>query len=284
MTEKAYEVFSEEVDLPWFCKKCTSEKAERDKICNMMKELKDEIKEMKAEMKESKTKDKKERAELISIIDTLKEEKNYEKKEKAELTEVIKELRDQNKNMISRMTKMENYLIAKIEEENDKNKREIEDKINKELEEKFERHGKKQNLVLYGVEENEKQDEKESSKIDEFQVATIFQEMDISEEPLEIIRMGKTKNKEKERPILIKMKTERACYEILRKNNILRNSTDKALNQVTFKKDLTVRQREMNRKLTEELKTRRNKGENVKIKNGRIIKIGDESISKQKNQ
>ena len=283
MSERAYETFKEEEDLPWYCKKCTSDKTEKDKMCTMMKELKDEIKEMKTEIKDNKSREKKDRAELMGIIETLKEEKNYEKKEKAELTEIIKELRDQNKNMLSRMAKMENYLITKIEEENDKYKKEIEDKINKEMEEKFERHGKKQNLIIYGVEENEKQNEIESSKIDECRVAAIFQEIDVSEEPLEIIRLGKTKNREKERPILIKMKTERVCYEILKKNNILRNSNDREYNRVTFRKDMTVRQREMNRKLTEELKMRRNKGENVKIKNGKIIRVGDEYIPEQKN-
>ena len=178
---------------------------------------------------------------------------------------------------------MENYLIAKIEEENDKNKREIEEKINKELEEKFERHGKKQNLIIYGVEENDKQDEKESSKIDEIAIATAFQEMNITEEPLEFFRLGKAKSKDRERPILIKMKTEKVCYEILKKGSILKNSSDRILNRITFKKDMTIRQREMNRKLTEELKMRRSNGENVKIKNGRIIKLGDDNIPGQKN-
>ena len=90
------------------------------------------------------------------------------------------------------------------------------------------------------------------------------------------------KNTDKDRPILIKMKTERCCYEILKQSNQLRNSKDKEVNNIAIRKDLTVRQREMNKKLTEELKRRRNRGEtDIKIKNGKIVKITNEGASSQ---
>ena len=113
-------------------------------------------------------------------------------------------------------------------------------------------------------------------------MAIIFSELDIKEEPLDYFRLGKMKNTDKDRPILIKMKTERCCYEILKQSNQLRNSKDKEVNNIAIRKDLTVRQREMNKKLTEELKRRRYRGEtDIKIKNGKIVKITNEGASSQ---
>ena len=49
------------------------------------------------------------------------------------------------------------------------------------------------------------------------------------------------------------------------------------MKNITIRKDLTLKQREMNKKLTEELKSRRNKGENnIKIRNGKIVRMTNE--------
>ena len=97
--------------------------------------------------------------------------------------------------------------------------------------------------------------------------------MDLMEEPIEFFRLGKTKTTGKERPLLVKMKTERSCYKILRQSKMLKSSTDEEINKVSIGRDLTLRQREINKKLSEDLKRRRNGGEtNIKIRNGKIIK------------
>ena len=289
ISDKAYDAYIEEKELPWVCKKCINDKGDKNiginSINAIMKQLREDMKEMKNQMKENKTREKSERAELMSIIEEMREDKIREGKEKAELIEIIKGFKDQNKQIISKIDKVENYLEAKIEEENKKYKKEVETKVEKEIEEKMLRHDKKTNLIIYGIDENERIDEKESLKIDEGEIAKIFQDIEIDEEPTEFFRLGKQKRKDVERPILIKMKTERVCYEILRKSNQMRKTSEGKMKKITIRKDLTLRQREMNKKLTEELKQRREKGENnIKIKNGKIITLGEEDKPRGKNR
>ena len=228
MSDNAYEMHEKEENLTWVCTKCIEEKQNLGSLSNMVKELKEEMQEMKKQMKENRDKVKNERAELKQIIDDLKEEKDQEKKDKNETINAIKnhisgELKEQNKNLMKKIENVEKYLEARIEEENNRNKKEIEEKIEKELQEKMERHDKKPNLVMYGVKEIEEKNEEESKKKDEEQLAKIFHDMDIQEEPIEFSRLGKTKTAGKERSMLVKMKTERACHKILRNSKLLKN-------------------------------------------------------------
>ena len=175
---------------------------------------------------------------------------------------------------MTRISSLEKCLETKIVEESNRNKKEIEEKIEKEIQEKIERHAKKPNLIMYGIKENEEKDERKSIEKDEEKLARIFQSMDLTEEPVEFFRLGKDKTKGKERPMLVKMKTERLCHKILRQSKMLKNSTEEEINRVTIGRDLTLRQREINKKLGEDLKRRRNEGEtDIKIRNGRIVKI-----------
>ena len=280
MSEEAYKMHEKEENLSWVCSKCIEEKQNMGSLNNMVKELKEEMQEMRKQMKDNREKVRGERDELKRIIDDLKEEREREKMNKADMMNALKnliqgEMKEQNKYMLKKMESVERCLELKIEEETNKNKREIEEKIEKEMQEKMERHDKKPNLVLYGIKENEERNEEKSIEKDEVQLAKIFQTMDIKEEPTEFFRLGKSKTPGKERPMLVKMKTERACYKILKSSKLLKESTDKEINKVMIGKDLTMRQREINKKLNEELKRRRNNGEtNIKIQNGKIIKIG----------
>ena len=289
MSDGAYEMHEKEENLSWVCSKCIEEKQNLGSLSNIVKELKEEMQEMKKQMKENKDKVKSERAELKQIIDDLKEEKDQKRKDKAEMIDALKnlistELKEQNKNIMKKIESVERCLEARIEEENHRNRKEIEEKIEKELQEKIERHNKKQNLIMYGVMENDKTNEEESMKKDEEQLAKIFQDMDIQEEPTEFFRLGKTKAAGKERPILVKMKTERACHKVLRSSKLLKNSTEREINKVIIGRDLTLRQREMNKKLSEDLKRRRNEGEkDIIIRNGKIIKIGSPKPPDEKN-
>ena len=130
MSEKSYDMYNEDKELNWVCKKCVSDKIDQGALSNIMKEMKEELnvvreeikekwetkeelKEVKKQIQNSKTNEKSERAELISIIEEMKEEKEDQRREKAELTKIIKELKEQNKHLINRIRKTEKYLETK---------------------------------------------------------------------------------------------------------------------------------------------------------------------------
>ena len=96
MSEKTYEMYGEDKELNWICKKCVTEKIDQVTLTEIMKEMKEEMKVMRKEMediratrddlkevkqqlqtkKEKEKREKSERAELISLMEGIKEEMN----------------------------------------------------------------------------------------------------------------------------------------------------------------------------------------------------------------
>ena len=86
-----------------------------------------------------------------------------------------------------------------------------------------------------------------------------------------VIRLGK-KEQGKTRPILVKMQNTKEKWNVISNSKKLRNEQSTSKKFIYIMPDLTDKERENDKKLVEELKTRRNNGEtNIKISRGKIV-------------
>ena len=133
------------------------------------------------------------------------------------------------------------------------------------LHEYNEREKRKMNLVVYGLPENGHAPT---------QLRNVCQALNIPKGQTEITNctrlglMNHTHN-QKPRPLLITLKTITMKRDILSKAKTLRTSVQ--FNKVFIAPDMTPAEREQNRRLTAELKQRRQQGEYVIIKRGEVM-------------
>ena len=144
--------------------------------------------------------------------------------------------------------------------------------------EKEERDYKKNNLVLYNIPESRMKDIDQRIKYDmEICGKIIYEEIGEKEFCIEKInRLGKIREDEKPRPTLIRLRSETEKWRILGKAKNLRNSNNFA--RIYVAKDMTIKEKELDRELREEVAERRNNGEFCQIKNGMIVKKRKERV------
>ena len=103
----------------------------------------------------------------------------------------------------------------------------------------------------------------------------LLEKIEIKVEKFELARLGNKINAGKARSIKIELDKEEDKYKILKGAGKIKNVEDENLKKIIISPDMTIKQRELDRNLREELKNRRQAGEtNIKIKNGRIVVIG----------
>ena len=142
-----------------------------------------------------------------------------------------------------------------------------EDNFEEILEEINQRNIRKSNLVIFGVEEQDKE-LSASARIeqDKAEVTKILRviEPDLNTQNIKPIRLG-IFNNTKNRPIKISLNDEKHVNNVIRKTNILKNN--RAYKNISISFDRTPRQIEHYRQLKKELKEREDSGEqNLKIK------------------
>jgi len=198
-------------------------------------------------VKEQNEKLKEENRKLIEIL------KNFEKNIEARLEEFKSEI----KNNISNVVKEE--IIGEMKEEEEKKKRQ-------------------KNLVVYKLKESQKAT-KEHREEEDKNVCLDLMKNTLKVEDCEIekvIRLGKIdENNRHDRPLLIVMQEKNKKYEVLTNASNLRYCQNEEHRKIYITPDMTIKQREENRKLREELKRRRDNGENWYIKNGKLVKGRD---------
>ena len=85
-------------------------------------------------------------------------------------------------------------------------------------------------------------------------------------------RVGK-RLENKPRMLIVKLESEAIKWDVLKMAKVLRESENEMIKNVYINKDLTLQEREKNKKLREELKQRRAQGENVIISKGKCVTI-----------
>ena len=143
----------------------------------------------------------------------------------------------------------------------------VKDELLKAMKEEEERKQRATNLVLYNVSESEKQTGQEKEQDDLEFCESIIKDgvgMEIPLDIQEVVRLGKHTNAQqlvKPRPILVKFKDSRVKWQILKNAKNLKRTDIEEFKNVFIAPDLTREQREWDKKLREELKSRKDAGE-----------------------
>lgn len=148
-----------------------------------------------------------------------------------------------------------------------KNMKEIQSRINE-----LEKEKRRKNLVIYNIRESEEEDTGKRYGEDEEKCRRLITgELGVDTTGLkQLIRLGGKQNN-KPRPLLIKFTEEDKPTQILKEAKRLRYS--KTFVRVYIARDLTKAEREKEKSLREEIKEKRNEGNDwYTIRNGRIIK------------
>lgn len=137
--------------------------------------------------------------------------------------------------------------------------------IHQAIEEHEQRIDKRCNVMIFGLRESTFDEEDEDITDD------LFDEMNIDREQISYHkRVGIKKDNAKwPRPIRLRFKTVENKQQCLHKSRNLRKS--ERFGKVFVRTDLTRAQQEFNKRLIEELNTRKNAGENVMIRQGKIV-------------
>ena len=132
------------------------------------------------------------------------------------------------------------------------------------------RNRRRLHFIVSGIPEKEGSLE-ERKAVDKEKIETLLGDLDESWDDKVIEHVHRIGNNVSKGPRLIRVTCSGESYkkDILRKAKQLRNLP--AYNNVYINPDLTLRQRDENKRLRNELKTRKGQGENVMIRNGKIV-------------
>ena len=146
--------------------------------------------------------------------------------------------------------------------------------INETLNEQKERESRAKNIILFNIPESDKQNPQERTQEDTNFVTRVFQTLEIEKCDIDkCIRLGK-KVSGRSRLTRVTLKNQDSKGNILRKSRALESSED--FSEIYIRPDLTRLQRTEQRMLRDELRSRREKGEdNIFIRRGKIIQTRD---------
>ena len=278
-----YEILKQHEKLLWLCGKCEDIRKNRKSLKN---EVEEKLKEIEEKMKNLK----------MEILEEVKE-KNREWYEEVGLdnlkAEVVQEV-SKVSNQVERISKIldENLNLREDREEGVQGRtrpkpnpmtliKEVRNQMQEEREEEEDRRRRAKNLVIYNIPESNEEElgVGERTDLDTKWCIGVFEKcmgVNVDKEDIEdISRLGlrQENGENKDRPILLKLKTERMKWEILKNAKNLKNATKSEIKKIGIAKDMTKMERELSYKLRKELKDKRESGESGwKIKNWKLIR------------
>ena len=137
------------------------------------------------------------------------------------------------------------------------------------VEEYVDRQQRKANLIISNVPEPSNASNEENRQQDWMMVDEMLRRLHLRVDVIKVSRIGR-KNAGKTRLILVTLSSEDMKWEVLREAKNLRDFDE--YHGVYINPDLTKTEREQNKKLRDEVREKREKGEDVVIYKGRIIK------------
>ena len=148
-------------------------------------------------------------------------------------------------------------------------------KMAEEHEEAEEIRKRKSNVVIFGVPESSETDFEKRRTDDEDQLQTVLHLIKCDNTTVnKIVRMGRRPEQgdAKPRPMLVTMASEKQKDQVLAKSKNLKRSGHEGMDKVFIFQDLTPRQREKRKRLVQELKDRKQRGESdLIIAGGKIV-------------
>lgn len=175
--------------------------------------------------------------------------------------ELMKMITEQLELMSNKISKVENRVSAiekdwlewKRAQSNDSNS--DDNKVINVMTEMEEQRQRSCNVMLFGITESDAASAEDRIGHDTNQVLNIINPLGDYPKPKKIVRLGLRKSGGK-RPLKITFNSEEEAIKILKSN---KSNPNKELH---FRSDLTLNQRNYNKKIREELKDRRSRGEN----------------------
>ena len=141
--------------------------------------------------------------------------------------------------------------------------------------EKEEQEKRKRNLVVSNMPESEAQTGEDRKKEDITKLTDIIkEELRIHVKVQNAFRAGK-KQENRPRLLIVTLESEACKWDVLKAARLLRESDNETVRNMYINKDMTVQERDQNKKLREEVKMRRSRGENVKIIKGKCVLLSD---------
>ena len=230
-------------DVHWLCTTCNSQSA---KIFMHFAQMTQKVEKLEENFKEVKE-------ELVCI--------------KTQINELIQASKE-NEKKLNDDTKLNEDVVATVERKINLQVKEVQE----EMKEKLEIERRRSNIVLFGLKESSKEQQREN---DINMVKKILSEglnLDPERHVEEVFRIGRYDSK-KTRPIRVKIKTLEGRAEILKRSKMLKEKEEHS--EVYIAMDLTRKQQSKDRELRDKLKEIKDGGETeCKIRNGKIIKNG----------
>ncbi len=202
----------------------------------------------------------------LSMLKTVKRLEQRQSKLEEETEKVKASVQDQNKKIDE-----QNVKIDVIEKNIDKR---IDAKVEDRLSEDKEREKRSLNIIIHNIEEPGASLSSQQKIVTDLRVVSevMAAHMDMEVEVTECIRLGKPREGPgKPRPLRIRVKDQNTKSTILRNSPKLKSVPDPKVNSIFINPDLTLMQRDDDKKLRDECKSRRDAGEDVIIRAGKVI-------------
>ena len=167
---------------------------------------------------------------------------------------ILHEKVDKNESKTDQVKQQVGGIEKEIDAGMQKAKEEVKEEMSTEMKNREER---KMNIVVYGIEESDKEEAEERKKEDEKKVAEIATEIGVAlKGKVEVKwRLGKkVQGETKPRPMIVRMEDAESRTKLLAKARFLARNIDPAWKRVYLAPDLTWQQREEARKKEEELR------------------------------
>ena len=290
--------------VQWYCRKCTGEprkmkeenkrlRAENKKLSEANKEMKEMIEELTRRvesiedrchrrLEEEVEKTRQSVARMVKQVtsEALGEYKNIIEANRLEIENIRKtkinqnNVNETNEEIRKELEKVKNEIDVKKTEE-EKNTKGTMKQMNHILTqvEEIERERRKNNIVIFNLQEPNGEDGTERYREDEEKCGKIFiEELGVQDLRIEkLIRLGK-KSENLRRPLLVKLGSDDEKKTVLKVASKLRNS--KNFERLYIARDMTASEREKEKKLRAELIQRKRQGESeIIIRRGKIIRI-----------
>lgn len=205
-------------------------------------------------------------------INRLEEENKQYKEANATL---VDELEDWKNKFQAMKGEIVDEVAAKVEAIfNQRIKVEVEERVTEVMREREEKEKKKNNLVIYNLEESDAEDKQEREREDQLKCVNLFTEIRCENIRVrETVRLGKMTEGRK-RPLLLKLENENSKYEVLRRAKFLKNTRELWAKRVIITKDQTEKEREETKKALVLLKERRDRGEQGwYVRDGKLLRF-----------
>lgn len=172
--------------------------------------------------------------------------------------------------LLKRFVQMENELQSIREEMNSRLAMDMEMVVNRTLNEYVERQNKRNNLIIFGIDEASDEDGGEYGESEQERIDDIFHTLSVSKDSIVFkARLGKRGSKR--RPLKVAFRSYEEKMSVLNNRDNLKRYNLINASRITVRHDKTRAQIEMDKKVFEEYAALKKEGKDVELRGGRVV-------------